>query len=254
VILSVAGGLLGVGIGFMALRALVAVAPTNLPRIQETTIDRMVLAFTVLTSMATGLGFGLFPALQISRTNLHDALKESTRGSSGGAERHRMRNMLVVSEIALCIVVLTGAGLMLQSLRKLIGVDPGFNPRNVLTAQFNLPAARYPNPETQNSFMDRVLDRLSALPGVSSVGTVNSLPLGGGSFIITYTIVGHPPILPQNQPSAAMRFITPEYFHSLQVPLIKGRAFTAQDRSTAPPVVIVNEALVRREFPNEDPL
>jgi putative ABC transport system permease protein len=254
VILSVAGGLLGVGIAFLALRSLVAVAPPNLPRIQETTIDRTVLAFTVGISIATGLGFGMFPAFQMSRTNLHDALKESVRGSSAGAERHRMRNLLVIAEIALSIVVLTGAGLMLQSLRKLVGVDPGFNPRNVLTAQFNLPAVRYPNDDAKNAFLNRLVEHLSAMPGVTNVATVNSLPLSGSTFIISYSIAGRPPILPQNEPSALMRFTTSDYFKTLQVPIVKGRAFTAEDRITAPPVIIINEAFVRREFPNEDPI
>jgi len=254
VLLSLAGGILGIVLAYLALSTFVAMAPQNLPRIQEATMDRTVLAFAVLISLLTGIGFGVFPAFQISRTNLNDSLKEATRGTSGGTERHRIRNLLVVAEVALTIVVLIGAGLMLQSLSKLMGVNPGFDSHNVLTAQFNLPRVRYPNNAAQTAFMDRMLERLSTLPGVSKLGTVSSLPLGGGSMVITYTIVGKPPVLPQNQPSAAIRFITPSYFSSLKVPMAQGREFTDQDRAGAAPVIIINEALARREFPGEDPL
>src|SRR5262249_50325589 len=131
------------------LTALVALAPATLPRVQETTLDRTVLIFTFLISVATGIGFGVFPAFQISRSNLHDSLKESARGSSGGTERHRARAVLVVSEVALTIVVLIGAGLMIESLGRLRGVNPGFDTQHVLTAQFNLPQVRYPNDQAQ---------------------------------------------------------------------------------------------------------
>jgi putative ABC transport system permease protein len=255
VLLSFAGGTGGMALAYGVLSVLVRMAPPNLPRIQEATVDPTVLAFTVLVSLATGLGFGIFPAFQISRTNIHDALKEAARGSSTGIERHRVRNLLVVAEVALTIIVLIGAGLMIQSLGKLTGVNPGYDPQDVLTAQFNMPGVRYPNPEAQNAFMDRMRQRLSALPGATDVGTVSLLPLSGGSMVITYTIDdGRPPIPPQDQPSAAIRFITPGYFQALRVPMVKGRDFTEQDRAGTPQVVIINEALAHREFPNQDPL
>ncbi len=133
-------------------------------------------------------------------------------------------------------------------------MDPGFAPQPVLTAQFNLPSVRYKSDEAQVAFMDRVLERVSALPGVVHVGTNNSLPLSGGSFVISYTVQGRPAVPPQDQPSAAMRFVSPDYLAAMKVPMIKGRGFTAQDRLNSPPVIIINEALARREFPHEDPM
>jgi len=253
VILAVAGGLLGIILAYVALSTFVSMAPPSLPRVQETVMDRTVLAFAVALSLMTGLAFGIIPAFQVSRTSLGESLKDATRGSSGGSERHRVRSLLVVSEIALTIIVLVGAGLMLQSLGKLAGVDVGFNPKNVLTAQFNLSRVRYGTPDAQRAFIDRVLERLSALPGVTNAATTSALPLGGGSMVITYKIAGRP-VAPQDEPSAAIRFITPNFFKALQVPMVKGREFTEQDRETAPAVIIINEALARREFPNEDPL
>jgi putative ABC transport system permease protein len=254
IMLSLLGGVLGIGLAYAALSTFVTMAPANLPRIQETTLDLSVLIFTLIVALATGVGFGVFPAFQISRTNLHDALKESSRGSSAGVERHRVRNILVVGEVALTIVVLIGAGLLMQSLGKLIGINPGFNPRNVLTAQFNLPQVTYSTGEAQFSFISRMLERLAALPGVTRVGTISTLPLAGGSMMISYHIGGRPPRPPQEQPSGHIRFISPEYFETIQAPMVKGRNFTAQDRGNSPPVVIINESLARREFPNEDPL
>ena len=253
VILAIAGGVLGIILAYVALGTLVSMAPPTLPRVQETVMDRTVLAFAVALSLLTGVAFGILPAFQVSKTGLGDSLKDATRGSSGGSERHRVRRLLVVSEIALTIIVLVGAGLMLQSLGKLAGVDVGFNPKNVLTAQFNLSRIRYGTPEAQMALMDRVMERLSSLPGVTNAATTSALPLGGGSMVITYQIAGRS-VPPQDQPSAAIRFITPNYFKALQVPMVKGREFTDQDRATSPAVILINEALARREFPNEDPL
>jgi putative ABC transport system permease protein len=254
VILSLLGGVLGIGLAYAALSAFVSMAPATLPRIQETTLDLTVLLFTIIVALTTGVGFGLFPAFQVTRTNLHDALKESSRGSSSGAERHRVRNLLVAGEVALTIVVLIGAGLLMQSLGKLIGVNPGFNPQNVLTAQFNLPRVTYATDEAQFSFMNRMLERFAALPGVTRLGTISTLPLSGGSMMISYDIGGRAPRPPQEQPSGHIRFISPEYFETIQAPIVKGRNFTAQDRANSPRVVIINESLARREFPNGDPL
>ncbi len=254
IILALIGGIAGIAFAYIALSTFVSMAPPNLPRIQETTLDRTVLGFSLLISVATGIAFGIVPALQVSRTNLSETLKEATRGSSTGAGRHRIRQFLVVAEVALTIVVLIGAGLMIQSVGKLLGVNPGFDPQHVLTAQFNLPSVRYKTDEAQVAFMDRVLERVSALPGVTQAGSNNSLPLSGGSFMISYTVQGRPPIPSQDEPSAAMRFISPNYFAAIKAPIVQGRPFTAQDRLNSPPVIIINEALVRREFPHEDPI
>jgi putative ABC transport system permease protein len=252
VLLSMVGGVAGIGFAYVALSTVVAMAPPNLPRIHETTIDRTVLGFSLLISLVTGIVFGIVPALQISTANLTDALKEATRGSS--ARRYWTRHLLVIAEVALTIVVLIGAGLMIRSLGNLSGVNPGFDPQHVLTAQFNLPAVRYKTGEEQIAFIDRVLDRISALPGVTQVGTNSFLPLAGGGFVISYTIQGRPPIRPQDEPSASMRFISPNYFAAIKAPVIQGRGFTSQDRQNSPLVIIVNEAFVRREFPHEDPI
>jgi putative ABC transport system permease protein len=253
-ILSAAGGMLGFILAYVSLDLFIALAPANLPRLGETTIDNSVLAFTLAISLLTGLIFGLFPAFQSLRTNLNDKLKETGRGASAGLERNRMRQILVVSEVALTLVIVIGAGLMLQTLQRLQAVDPGFNPENVLTVRMNLPDAKYENSQKQQAFIRTLLERVSGLPGVTSAATTSFLPLSGSNFSISFKITHRPEPEPGKEPSAQLRFVSNGYFETMQIPVVQGRTFTPQDTATAPPVAIINESLARQFFPGEDPV
>jgi putative ABC transport system permease protein len=251
ILLAVAGGAFGIVLAWLGLRGLLAVAPTNLPGLSETELSLSVLAFTVVLSLMTGVVFGFFPAMVLLRQSLSEHLKDTTRGSTGGAERHRLRSLLVSVEIALTIVVTAGAVLMMQSLNRLHGVDPGFNPDNVLTVQFNLPASRYQTPEAFTGFIDRLLERVHALPGVTSAASTSTLPLTGTGSTLVWAIEGR---LPENMPewpNAQIRWVTPRLFETLQIAFREGRDFTPQDRNPAPGVVVVNEVFARRAFPGE---
>jgi len=251
VVLAMAGGVFGVLLAWVGLRALLSIAPTNLPRLSETELNFPVLLFTLTLSLLTGLLFGTFPALYILRRNLSEHLKDTTRGSTEGAERHRLRSLLVAAEIALTIVVTVGAGLMMQSLNRLHGVNPGFDPENVLTVQFNLPGAKYP-PDSFPGFADRLLERVRSLPGVTSAASTTTLPLTGAGSTLIYGIEGKLPANIPEWPNAQIRWITPKLFETLGIAVVQGRDFTAQDRNPAPRVVIINEALARRSFPSEN--
>lgn len=254
ILLSVAGGAFGIVLAWLGLRALLAIAPTNLPGLSETELSLPVLTFTVAISLTTGILFGIFPAMSLLRQDLTEHLKDTTRGSTGGAERHRLRSVLVSVEIALTIVVTAGAGLMMQSLNRLHGVDPGFNPQRVLTVQLNLPASRYLTPEAPDAFtgfVDRLLERVHALPGVTSAASTSTLPLTGAGSTLVWAIEGRLPENMPDWPNAQIRWVTPRLFETLQIALQEGRDFTTQDRNPAPRVVVVNEAFARRAFPGE---
>ena len=252
IVLALAGGALGVLLAWAGLKALLSLAPPNLPRLDETELSGAVLAFSIGLSLLTGIIFGIVPALHLSRGNLGDTLKDAARGSSGGRERHMLRSMLVVAEIALTIVVTAGAGLMIQSLNRLHGVDPGFNPDKVMTLQFNLPQARYNSPETRNAFVDRMIERVHGLPGVTHAGTTTTLPLTGAGSTLVYAVDGRVPADGQRWPNAQIRWVSPEFFDALEIPLLRGRKLTSQDRGPSPPVIIINDALARREFSGEE--
>jgi putative ABC transport system permease protein len=251
ILLAVTGGALGIVLAWLGLRALLAIAPVNLPGLSETELSLPVLVFTVVLSLMTGILSGIFPALYLLRQNLSEHLKDTTRGSTGGAERHRLRSLLVSVEIALTIVVTAGAGLMMQSLNRLHGVDPGFNPENVLTVQLNLPQSRYQTPETFTGFFDALLERVRALPGVTSAASTSTLPLTGAGSTLIWAIDGRLPDNMPDWPNAQIRWVTPGLFETLQIALREGRDFTPEDRNPAPRVVVVNEAFARRAFPGE---
>jgi hypothetical protein len=207
------------------LRALLAIAPTNLPGLSETELSLPVLAFTVVIALTTGIVFGIFPAISLLRQNLTEHLKDTTRGSTGGAERHRLRSVLVSVEIASTIVVTAGAGLMMQSLNRLHGVDPGFNPERVLTVQLNLPASRYLTPEAPDAFtgfVDRLLERVHALPGVTSAASTSTLPLTGAGSTLVWAIEGRLPENMPDWPNAQIRWVTPRLFETLPLALQEG--------------------------------
>ncbi|MEK6300647.1 MAG: ABC transporter permease [Acidobacteriota bacterium] len=254
VMLALAGGGLGLGVAWVGLRALIGINPPNVPRLETIGIDARVLGFTLLVSLLTGLVFGLVPALQASRPDLNEALKEGGRGSTGGIGRRRVRSILVVTEVALTQMLLIGAGLMLKSFYSLQQVNPGFTPDSVLTMQVTLPPVKYAEPSQIAAFYEQALKRIETLPGVQSVGAATSLPLTANSLARRFTIDGRAPGSPNERLVAGYGAVSPDYFLAMGIRLINGRAFTNQDRDKSPQVIVINETMRRRFWPNEDPI
>ncbi len=253
VLLGVLGGAFGLLIAIWSLDLLVSLKPANLPRLAEIGINRTVFIFTFAISVVTGIIFGLVPALQASKPDLNEGLKESGRGATGNPRRHRVRALLVVSEVALSLVLLVGAGLMIRSFARLLAVDPGFKADHVLTAFVSLPPSKYPKREEQAAFFDRLIDRLRTLPGVSAAGVVTDIPLFGGSST-GLEIDGHPAPLPGQRPLTEYRMISPDYFAAMGMSLVKGRAFSRHDTEDGPGVAIINETVAARFFAGEEPI
>jgi len=205
-------------------------------------------------SIVTGLLFGLAPALQTSRTNLQDTLKDGTRSGAADLSGRNVRRGLVVAEVALSLTLLVGAGLLIQSVMRLEGVSPGFDARNILVFNLALPGVKYPTDTSAELFAEQLLPRLNALPGVKAAGTTSVIPFGGGWSTASFNIEGL--IVPpgQNGPWGDIRVVTPRFFDALRIPLKRGRMFTDQDRNGAPPVVIIDEQFVKKYFANTDPI
>ncbi len=229
----------------IAVPSLLALSPPDIRQFKEIGINREVLAFGFLTSVVCGIIFGLIPALQASRSNPNQFLKEGERGSTAG--RSRTRSALIVAEVSLSLVLLVGAGLLLKSFSRLMDVNPGFDAERLLTFNLGLPPTT--DAAHQNAFYEQVVEGLRALPGVESVGAVSRLPLAGGNSTRSYDVPGD-----ANSHDADIRIATPDYFHAMRIPLLKGRTFTDSDREHSPNVAIVNEALVRAVFPGQDPI
>jgi putative ABC transport system permease protein len=255
-LLGLVGGTAGLLLAVWGADVLVASAPADIPRLQEVRVDGRVLAFALATSLVTSFLFGLLPALQASRANLNETLKEGGRSSTGGPRGQRVRGALVVSEVALSLVLLVGAGLMVKSFAKLQRVDPGFRTEGVLTMQLSLPRSRYAEERQVTDGIARIADRLRAVPGVRAAGAGSALPLGGGGFYLGRVFLAEgmpePPAGPDYP--ANWNVVTPDYFVALQLLVLRGRAFTERDDAGSPPVVIVNETMARRMFPNGDAL
>jgi len=264
VILAILGGALGVLLAVWAVDLLVALAPANLPRAREISVDKWVLGFTFVMSLVTGILFGLAPAWQVSKTDLNETLKESGRGAAtGGLHRTRLRRLLVVVEIALSLVLLVSAGLLIQSIQRVTRVDPGFNPQPLLTADVSFPRRVVAKDATAKAaavqepvrFLTDVQQRLAALPGVVAVGAINDLPITGRSGVNgDFSVVGQPAPEPGQAPVAEFRLVTPDYFRAMGLALRKGRVFTEHDDAQNPQVILINEALARSTFGDEDPL
>jgi putative ABC transport system permease protein len=246
IVLGLAGGLVGLGLAFAGLRLLVSLNPPNLPRLAEINIDLRVLGFTLLVSLLTGLVFGLVPALQASKPNLNETLKEGARGSSVGGNRQRLRRSLIVAEMVLTTMLLILAGLMIKSFASLQKVNPGFNSSNLLTMWIGLTPARYSEDEQIIGFLNQTFARLQTLPGVESVSGVTSLPLTT-TFIahLRFTVDGRPPASPNERLQSNFRAIHYNYFKTMGINLRSGRTFSEADTEQTPPVIIINETLAR---------
>ena len=253
--LALLGGTCGILLASWGIDAILALSPAGLPRIDEVTIDARVIAFTFAVSIVTALTFGLAPAIQFSSPKLQQFLKEGGRTSTAGFGRRRLRHALVVSEIALALMLLVGAGLLVRSFIRLLQVDPGFTPDNVLSLQVFI-WDKYQTPQQRTAFFDEAFARLSALPGVQAVGAVTALPFNNEDTIdvdTTFTIDGKP-TEPGRQLTAYSTVASIDYFKVMGIHLKSGRFFNEYDRSGSPLVVLINEAMARRFFPEEDPV
>lgn len=254
VLLAVIGGAIGLFLAVWGVELLKMVGPNNVPRLNEASVDGHVLAFTAIASLIAGVLFGLAPALDASKTNLHETLKEGGRSGSAGAGRQRLRSLLVIGEVALTLVLLVGCFLMIESFNHLLDVNPGFDPHNVLTLQITLPATQYSKPAQMTGFYNTLLDRVSHLPGVKSAGAVDVLPFNQFGNSGTFFIEGEPPRAGEIWPHADVRRIMPGLFSTLRVPLKQGRVFTDGDTASSPHVAIIDDVLAREYWPNEDPI
>ena len=252
-ILGVGAGMIGLLLARWGTGLLIRLAPETLPTVGAIGLDHRVLGFTLLVSLVTGVGFGLTPAWQSSRPDLNEVLKEGGAGGGSSARLGRARHILVMVEVALALVLLIGAGLLIRSFRRLQEVDPGFDPRHVLTLRLFLPEAKYPEPEQRQAFFERVLERLAALPGVEAVGTSTWLPtLGGGDTY--FTIEGKPFPDPHQKVTAFNPAVSHDYLRAMKIPLLKGRHFTAAESKERPRTVIINEAFARAYFADAEPI
>ena len=254
ILLALLGGGAGLVIAAWGLDLLVAIAPFDLSGTHAVRLDGGVLLFTLAASIGSGLLFGILPALQASGADLIRSLQPGARAGTAGPHGLRLRHLLVVVEVGLTMVLLVGAGLVLQSFLRLRAADPGFDPAGVLTARVWLPPLDYPEPHHREAFYNRVLERLSATPGISAAGVTSSLPLGGSYNSLSFSIEGRVRPPDTQDPDAAYHSVSPGYVEAMGMQLRLGRGFTEKDGAAAPGVVLINEAMQRRFFPDEDPI
>lgn len=259
-ILALAGGILGVVLAVWGVAALRTLVPANTPRIDEVRLDPFVLAFTFAVSLFTGIFFGLAPAWQIVRSDLRETLNEANRGTSATVGSRRLRSVLVVSELALAVLLLVGAGLLIRSFGRLLSVSPGFQPQHLMTMELTLPEKAYPDGAPVASFYAQLLDRVREIPGVQSAGAVSEIPLSeaysSGSVFFEDTSVPNVPRLPEfgNLPFMEIdyRSATPGYFQAMQIPLVQGRLLADSDQTDAPLVAVVDAAFAHRFWPRSE--
>jgi putative ABC transport system permease protein len=255
VLLSSLSGLIGLGLSIWLIKLLIAISPADSPRVDEIGIDLRVFGFTLGVTVLAGLLFGLFPALQTSRPNLNEMLKDSGRHGAETGGRNRIGGLLIVSEIALSFVLLAGAGLLIKSFANLRRIDPGFNADNVLVTRLRVPWNKYKDGEPRAQIYKQLIESVKATPGVQSVGAVLSLPLGGDSFNVGRGVIPEGrPLTPEEASSALHLPVMADYFQALQIPLKSGRFFTDHDNLKSTMVVIINEKFAQKLWPNENPI
>jgi predicted permease len=250
-LLSLAGAAIGVGAASWAIAALVRLYPQNLPRLSQVSVDYRVLLFSLAAAIGSAVLFGLFPALQATKINLEESLREGARAGSS-ARHQQFRRSLVMAETALGVVLLVGAGLLIRSFDRLARVDPGFNSHNVLTLNFDLTSAKYDIDKT-DQFVREFFSRLNTQPGIASAAGTAQLPMGNSRASISFQIEGR--MVPQGQaPSAELGIVTARYFETMKIPLLRGRTFDERDLRKAQPVMIISQAFAQKYFPGEDPV
>ena len=251
VILSALSGLLGLLLAYGGIKLLLVLTPSDVPRLHEIGLHVPVFLWTLAVSIVTGLVFGLAPAIHASRPDLNQALKESSGRNTGSFQRSTLRNLLVVSEVAVALLLLIGAGLMTRSFFRLQHVNPGFDAQNLLSMNIALPTQKYRKQQT-NVFFDQLIERVGNLPGVKSVAGIDPLPFSNTDVTTTFLVEGAPIVALADRPEAGRRVVTPNYFQTMSIPVVKGRSFTSQDRDNTPSVIIVNQALANHYWPNQD--
>ena len=254
VVLSLLGAAFGLVLARVGTGLLVNLSPNILPRAKEIALDARALGFTGAIAVLTGLLFGLAPAIHMAKTDLMASLRDGGRGNAIGFRRNRLRSVLVVGEVALALILLSGAGLLMRSFYRLQSMDAGFDPRGVLTFRTNLPGAKYKTDESQAAFYRRALEQIRAIPGVSAAGAAQVFPLSGSDYILDFTQVGKPPVAPGSEPNAAYYAATPGYFSALHIPLKAGRDFNEHDDAGAAPVAVISETMAQQFYRNENPL
>ena len=252
-VLSFVGGALGVALAFFSLPLLRLGAGTAVPRLDEVHISGNVLLFSIVLCILTGIAFGLVPAWQVSRHNLHDTLKEG-RSTSGGGRGGRARQIMVVSEVAVALILVTGAGLLIKSFVRLLNVNPGFNAQSVMTFPINLPTAHYATGPQRAEFFHQALERIRTIPPVESAGVVSFIPLAGPVRYVFFCAEGQVCQGIGKDPLIALRQASPGFFETMRIPLLRGRTFTEADIPGATPVVIVNQTVAEHFFPGQDPV
>jgi putative ABC transport system permease protein len=267
VLLALVGGIFGCLFSVWGIKLFVAFAPRGFPHIEAVTLDSRVLAFTFTICVLAGVVFGLVPAFRASKTGVNDSLKEGGRGSGSGS-RHHTRSALVVAEVALALLLLACAGLMINTLVRVFRADPGFNPNRLLTMEIRLTGKKYIDVSQWEStglsvirpqvgfFCRQILERVKALPGVESAAVIDWLPMSEDAehFSQGFTIVGQPAVLPNQRPRVMFSSVSSDYFHVMSIPVRRGRSLTEQDAESAPWVVVINEAMARKFWPQQDPI
>jgi len=254
VLLALLSGCAGLLLAVWRLGAIRYFGAEQLPRLDEVQINGQVLVFTLAVSVLTALLFSLLPIIKASRPDLNEVLKAGAKTATGGGAMRWWRDVLVVAEVALGLVLLVGAGLMMRSFGLLVNINPGFDPKNVMTGRISMAGSAYETSEQRVGYVNQTLERLKALPGVESAAFVAPMPFSGGNVGSDFRIEGHPKPEPGKEPSASNRSVTSQYFQAIRIPLLKGRYFTEQDQRGGHGVAIINESLARRYFQNEDPL
>jgi putative ABC transport system permease protein len=254
VVLALIGGVVGLMLAFLGVSLVKSISPDKIPRLKSLGLDSRVVGFTLLISLFTAGGFGLVPALQTSKVSITEALKEGGRGAGSGKLQARLRKFFVVFQAALALVLLISASLLIRSFVNLLNVDPGFKPDQVLTAQLSLSSGKYAQPAQQVTFFRQLIERLQAIPGVEKVGLTTALPLSDNNVTNGFTVIEHPPPAPPVEPEANYRAVSPEYFDSLGMQVLRGRGFTTTDGTQTAGVVVINESMSRQFFAHEEPI
>ena len=254
VMLSALGGFFGLMVAWWGTRALIAIAPPSLASLKDVSVSLPVLGFTLGVSLLTGILFGLAPALEAARFNLQSSLKEGGKNVGGSSASHRFRNIFVVTQVALALVLLIGAGLLIKSLNKLQSVDPGFNPKGLLTMRVSLPMLKYDKDTKTVDFFNRALEQIKALPGVENAGAIDALPFTVPHSGTSIDIEGEPHLPPGQQLGTGVCVVSQDYFNTMNIPLKQGRLFTAEEEREMRHVVVVNEEFARRNLPGKNPI
>jgi putative ABC transport system permease protein len=252
-LLALLGGAAGLVLAWWGVDLLAAAGPQGLPHLGKINVNLTVCAFTFVLAVGSSLLFGLIPALQVSKPNVSESLQQGSRGA-GGPESRRLRNLLVVSQVALSLLLLAGSGLLIKSFLNLRATNPGFDPIRLMTLEINLPRIRYPETDQQIRTHDTIMEKLAVIPGVESVGGVNPLPLGGNIRSRSFMVGGAAPLPRGNHPGAGYVIVKPEYFKTMKIAILQGRAFTNADTKDSPLVVLINEAFAKKHFPDRNPI